>query len=134
MARCTKQPPQILVTYTGRCSGRVHACAEKNFVGVKVADPGDQLLVEQNRFHGAAVFSEHRFELGEIDVERVRTDAASLQKLIHILDQLDLAKFSLIVEREPVVVRESKKHARSGRRFFAALEVLKPAGHAEMQP
>jgi hypothetical protein len=112
----------------------VHACAEKNFVGVKVADPGDQLLVEQNRFHCTAMHSEDRFELGEIDVERVRTDAASLQELIHILDQLDLAKFSLIVEREPAVVRETKKDARSFRRFFVALEILKPAGHAEMQP
>ena len=78
--------------------------------------------------------SEDRFELGATDIERVRTDAASLQKLIHILDQLDLAKFSLIVEREPAVVRETKKDARSGRRFFVALEILKPAGHAEMQP
>ena len=134
VAHCTKQPGQILVAQSGRLSGRVHACAEKNFVRVKVPDPGDQLLVEQNRFHGAAVFSEDRFELGEIDVERVRTDAASLQKLSHILDQFDLAKFSLIVEREPAVVRESKKDARSFRRGFVVVEVLERAGHAEMQP
>jgi len=107
---------------------------EKNFVGVKVADPGDQLLVEQNRFHCAAMHSEDRFELGPTDIERVRTDAASLQKLIHILGQLDLAKFSLIVEREPAVVREAKKDPRSFQRFFVAFEILKRAGHAEMQP
>src|SRR5439155_27356843 len=110
------------------------ACAKKNFVCVKIADPGDQLLVEQNRFHCAAMRSKDRYEFGETDVERVRTDAASLQKLIHILDQLDLAKFPLIVEREPAVVRETKKDARSVRRFFVALDILKRAGHAEMQP
>src|SRR5258708_18413355 len=78
--------------------------------------------------------SKDRFEFGETDIERVRTDAAFLQELIHILGQLDLAKFPLIVEREPAVVRETKNDARSGRRFFVALEILKPAGHAEMQP
>src|SRR5207245_8762997 len=102
----------------------MHASTEKNFIRVKVADPGNQLLVEQDRFHGAAMHSEDRFEFGETDVERIRTDAASLQKLIHILDQLDLAKFPLIVEREPAVVRETTKDPRSFRRFFVALEVL----------
>ncbi len=80
-------------------SRRVHACAEKNFIGVKVADPGDQLLVEQNRFHGAAVFSQDRFELQETDVERIGTDAAVPQKFIDIPAQPDLAKLALIIER-----------------------------------
>ena len=100
MAHCTKQPRQILVAQSGRFSGRVHACAEKNFVCVKVADPGDQLLVQQDRFHCAAVFSENCLELRETNFERVGAKAACLQKFIHILDQLDLAKFPLIVERQ----------------------------------
>ena len=134
IAHCTKQPGQILVAQSGRFSGRVHACTEKNFVCVKVADPGDQLLVQQDRFHRAAVFSKNRFELRRDNSERVGTKAASLQKFIDILDQLDLAKFSLIVERQPAVIRETKNHSRSFRRFFVVLEVLKRAGHAEMQP
>ena len=100
MAHCTKQPLQILVAQSGRFSGRVHACAEKNFVCVKVADPGDQLLVQQDRFHRAAVFSNNCLELRETNFERVGAKAACLQKFIHILDQLDLAKFPLIVERQ----------------------------------
>ena len=100
MAHCTKQPLQILVAQSGRFSGRVHACTEKNFICVKVADPGDQLLVQQDRFHRAAVFSKNCLELRETNFERVGAKAACLQKFIHILDQLDLAKFPLIVERQ----------------------------------
>ena len=62
-ARCAKQPPQILAPHSGRFRGRVHACSEENFVRVKVADPGDQLLVQQDRFHRATVFSKNCFEL-----------------------------------------------------------------------
>ena len=111
----------------------MHACAEKNFVCVKVADPGDQLLVQQDRFHRAAVFSKNCLELRETNFERVGAKAARLQKFIHILDQLDLAKFALIVERQPAVIRETKNHSRSFRRFFVVVEVIKRAGHAEMQ-
>jgi len=96
MARCTKTiaSDPCHLNWAAAVAGWMHA-TEKNFVGVKVADPGDQLLVEQNRFHGAAMREKDRFELGATNIERVRTDAASLQKLIHILDQLDLAKFSV---------------------------------------
>ena len=87
----------------------MHACTEKNFVGVKVADPSDQLLVEQDRFHCAAVYSQDRLEFGETDFECVGAKAACFQKFIHILDQLDLAKFPLIVERQPAVIRETKR-------------------------
>jgi len=133
IAHCTKQPGQILVAQSDRFSGRVRACAEKNFICVKVADAGDQLLVQQDRFHCAAVFSKNCLELRETNFERVRAEAAFLQKFSHILDQLDLAKLPLIVEREPAVVREIKKDSRSFRRCFVVVEVLKRAGHAEMQ-
>ena len=123
MARCTKQPPQILVTQSGRFSGRVHPCAEKNFICVKVADPGDQLLVQQDRFHCAAVFSNNCLELREINFERVGAKAACFQKFIYVLDQLDFAEFALIVERQPVVIRETKNHSRSFRRYFVVVEV-----------
>ena len=99
IARCVKQPPQILVAHSGRFRGRVHACSKKNFICVKVADPGDQLLVQQDRFHRAAVFSKNCLELRETNSERVGAKAACLQKFIDVPYQLDLAKFSLIVER-----------------------------------
>src|SRR6476660_7027177 len=134
MANCTKQPGQIFVAQSCRFSSRVHACAKKNFVCIKVADPGNQLLVKQNCFHCAAVFSSNCLELRETNFERVGAKAACLQKFIHILDQLDLAKFSLIVEREPAVVRETKNHSCSFRRYFVVVKVLKRPGHAEMQP
>jgi hypothetical protein len=111
----------------------VHACPEKKFVCVKIADPGDQLLVQQDRFHGAAVFSNNGLELREANVERVGAKAACLQKFIHILDQLDLAEFPLIVECQPAVIHETKNYSRSFRRHFVMVEVLKRAGHAEVQ-
>lgn len=133
MARCTKQPPQIIAAQSGRFRGRVHACPEKDFICVKVADPGDQLLVQQDRFDSAAVLSNNGFELRETNCERVRAKAACLQKLIHILDQFDLAEFPLIVERQPAVTREMKNHSRSFGRYLVVFEVLKRAGHAEVQ-
>ena len=63
IAGCVKQSPQILAAHSGRFRGGVHACSEKNFVRVKVADPGDQLLVQQDRFDRAAVLSKNCFEL-----------------------------------------------------------------------
>ena len=77
--------------------------------------------------------SKNAFVFREIEMERVRTDAACFQKFTHIFDQLDLAKFSLIIERQPPVVREMKKDSRGFWRFFVAFEVLKVTGHAEMQ-
>ena len=133
MAHCTKQPGQILIAQSGRVGGRVDVCAEKNFVCVKVADAGDQLLVQQDRFHRAAVFSKNCLELRETNSERVGAKAARLQKFIDVLYQLDLAKFALIIEHQPAVIRETKNHSRSFRRYFVVVDVIKRAGHAEMQ-
>src|SRR5438445_4489839 len=65
------------------CRG-VDPCAEENFVGIDVSDACDQLLVEQNRFHRATMFSEDLSELWETDVERVRTQNALFQEFIDI--------------------------------------------------
>src|ERR1700757_491329 len=111
----------------------MHGRAEKNLIGVKVTDPGDQPLVQQDRFHCAVVFSNDCSELRDTNLQRVGTEAACLQKFIYILDQLDLAEFPLIVERQPPTVGEIKKDSRSFRGFFVALEVLKRAGHTEME-
>ena len=46
----------------------MNSCAAKNFIRVNIADAGDQLLVHQNRFHCAAMFSENIFELRKIDI------------------------------------------------------------------
>ena len=62
------------------------ARAEKNFIRINVSDPGDQLLVEQNRFHCSPMIDKNFLELGEADVERVWAEAAFFQKLIDILD------------------------------------------------
>jgi hypothetical protein len=79
------------------------------------------------------VFSKNYLELGESNFERVGADAACLQKFIHVLDQLDLAKFPLIVERQPTVTCETKNHSRSFWQYFIVVEVLKRSGHAKMQ-
>src|SRR5437879_13581112 len=109
------------------------ARAEKNFIRINVSDPGDQLLVEQNRFHRATMFSEDLFELRETDVERVRTQCALFQEFIEIFHQSDLAKLALILECEAVGIGENKEHSRMVRRLLLMLEISKRAGHAEMQ-
>src|SRR6478736_6313364 len=111
----------------------MHACAEKNFVCVKVADAGDQLLIQQDRFHRAAVFSENCLEVRKANFARVGSKSACLQKFGHVAYQADLPKLALIVEREPPVIRETKNDSRSFRCFFIVLEVVKRTGHAEMQ-
>src|SRR5215469_16376502 len=121
----TKKPRQILVSQSDRFSGRVYAAVKKDFIGVKVADPGDQLLIEQNRFHRAAVFFKNCLKLPEPNFKRVRAKAACSQKLVDIFDQLDLAKFSLIVECQAAVIGETKNHARRFRRYLVVFEVLK---------
>ena len=50
----------------------MNADAKENFVGVNVSDASNQLLVEQNCFHSATMFSEDLFELPDIDIERIR--------------------------------------------------------------
>jgi hypothetical protein len=52
------------------------------------------------------------FKFREIDIERVWPEHALFQKLIHILDQSDLAKLAFIIESEPIVVGENKEHSR----------------------
>src|SRR5205814_3612516 len=111
----------------------MHACAEKNFVGINVSDARDQLLVKQNRFHRGTMFSEYLFELRETDVERVRTQCAFFQEFIDILKQSDLAKLALILECEAMRIGESKEHSRMLRRLPLTLEILERTGHAEMQ-
>src|SRR5207237_283275 len=87
----------------------------------------------QNRFHRAATVSNNCLELRKTNLKRVRTDVARLQKLIHIFDQLDLAKFALIVEGQLAVSGETKNYPCSFGRYFTVIEVLNRAGHAEMQ-
>jgi hypothetical protein len=111
----------------------MNACAEKNFVGINVSDARDQLLVEQNRFHRASMFSEDLFELRECDVERVRAERAFLQEFIDIFQQADLAKLALILECEAMGIGENKEHPRMPRRLLLVLEIVKRAGHAEVQ-
>src|SRR6266566_5592714 len=111
----------------------MNACAEKNLVGIDISDAGDQLLVEQNRFHRATMFSEDFSELREGDVERVRAQGALFQKFVYILDQPDLTEFALILECEAVRIGENKEHSRVPRRLLLSLEIVKRTGHAEMQ-
>src|SRR5438132_950575 len=107
--------------------------AEKNFICINVSDPGNQLLVEQNRFHCTPMRSQELAELREADVERVRTEATFPQVFIYILNQADLAEFALILECKAVGIRENKEHSRMPRRILLVLEAQKRTGHAEMQ-
>src|SRR5437588_8155145 len=107
--------------------------AEKNFICINVSDPGNQLLVEQNRFHCTPMRSQGLAELREADVERVRTEATFPQVFIYILNQADLAEFALILECEAMGVGENEEHSRMPRRILLAIEVKKRTGHAEMQ-
>jgi hypothetical protein len=106
---------------------------EKNFICINVSDPGDQFLIEQGRFHCTTMFSQDLFELPEADVERVPTEATFPQVFIYILGQSNLAEFALILECEAMRINESKEHSGMLRRSLVTLEILKRAGHAEMQ-
>ena len=112
---------------------RVNPCAEKNFIGVNVSNARDQLLVEQNGFHRAAMFSENISELRETDVERVWAESAFVEKFVHILDQPDFPELALIIESQAPIIGKSKKHSRLHRRRSIPLQILQRAGHAEMQ-
>src|SRR5207249_5794602 len=112
--------------------GRVYARVEQNFIGVNVSDPGNQLLVKQNRFHCTPMRSQELSELREADVERVRTEATFPQVFIYVRDQPDLAEFALILECKAVGISENKEHSRMPRPILV-LEVQKRTGHAEMQ-
>src|SRR5436309_5696055 len=109
------------------------ARVEKNFICINVSDPSNQLLVEQNRFHCPPMRSQELSELREADVERVRTEATFPQVFIYIRDQRDLAEFALILECKAIRINESKEHSGMLRRPLVTLEILKRAGHAEMQ-
>src|SRR6266567_6741791 len=109
------------------------ARVEKNFIRINVSDPRDHLLVEQNRFHRATMFSEDLSEFREADVERVRTQATFPQVFAYILDQSDLAEFALILECEGMRISENKDNARVPWRLFFAFEVAQRASHPEMQ-
>src|SRR6266403_832876 len=109
------------------------ARVEKNFICINVSDPGDQFLVEQNRFHRAPMFSQDLFELRDANVERVRAEATFPQIFIQILDQADLAEFALILECEAMRIGKNKEHSRMPRRRLLIFEITQRAGHAEMQ-
>src|SRR6266536_3351189 len=119
------------------------ARVEKNFICINVSDPGNHLLVEQNRFHCTPMRSQELSELREADVERVRAEATFPQVFIYVRDQPDLAEFALILECKAVGIGENKEHSRMpARRSLGAggprcillvLEVQKRTGHAEMQ-
>src|ERR1700692_3059107 len=109
------------------------ARVEENFICINVADPSDQFLVEQDRFHCTTMFFQDLFELRDANVERVRTEATFPQVFIYILGQPNLAEFALILECKAVRINESKEHSGMLRRPLVTLEILKRAGHAEMQ-
>ena len=121
----------------------MHTAAEKNFVGVDIADAGNQFLVEQDRFYGATTLTEYLFEFRKIDIERVRSESAPFYKLADIFQQSDLTKHALIIESEPATFLEDEKHSgmpvpRSaggfGRRgFLFAFEIAQEASHTEVQ-
>ena len=68
----------------------MHPRAEKNFVGINVANAGDDLLVHQDRFKRTAMFGERALKLCKIKIERVRAERALFQKLIDVFDKSDL--------------------------------------------
>src|SRR6266540_7433438 len=119
------------------------ARVEKNFIRINVSDPRDHLLVEQNRFHRATMFSEDLSEFREADVERIRTEATFPQVFIYVRDQPDLAEFALILECKAVGIGENKEHSRMparrslgrgwSRRLLLIFGITQRAGHAEMQ-
>ena len=102
---------------------------EKNFIRVKIADPGNQLLIQQDCFHGAATFSENCSEPCGVKLQRIRANAACLPSLRFF----DLAKFPLIVERQAAVVHKAENHSRGYRSYLVRFEVIKRAGHAEVE-
>jgi hypothetical protein len=112
---------------------RMNARAKKNFVRVNVANTRDEPLVHQDRFHGATTFRQYFSEFCEIDIQRIRAQGALFQKFIDISKQADLAKLTLIVERQTMVVGENKLHSYMPRRLFVVFEILKRSGHAEVQ-
>ena len=81
---CTEEVPSVFVAETRDLRGRMNAGMEKNFVGVNVADAGNQSLVHQDRFHGAAMSRQLRFEFRNIDIERIWPKRALSQELIDI--------------------------------------------------
>src|SRR6266542_5966633 len=119
------------------------ARVEKNFICINVSDPGNQLLVEQNRFHCTPMRSQQLSESREADVERVRAEATFPQVFIYILDQPDLAEFALILECKAMGVGENEEHSRMparrslgrgwSRRLLLIFGITQRAGHAEMQ-
>src|SRR5205085_6567297 len=133
IARGPKKFCESFVAQTGDFRRRIHADAEKNFIRVNVADASDQLLIHQDRFHGAATLPQDFFEFRNIEIERIWAECSLFQKLIHILDQSDLAQLALIIESEPVVFGENEQHPCVRRRLFLVFEVMKRASHAEMQ-
>src|SRR5260370_25869924 len=108
----------------------MNACAEKNLVGIDVSDSGDQLLVEQNRFHRATMFSKDLFELPESNVERVQAQCVLFQEFIDILQQSDLAELALILECALMGIIENKEHSRMPPRLLLMLTIRKRASHA----
>ena len=76
VAHGAKEFCQRLVVEVGDFGRRMHPGVEKNFVGVNVPNPCDQLLIHQNRFHRAAMFCEHLFEFHKIEIERIRAQYA----------------------------------------------------------
>jgi hypothetical protein len=87
------------------------ARVEENFICINVADPSDQFLVEQDRFHYTTMFFQDLFELRDANVERIRTQATFPQVFIYILNQADLAEFALILECEAMCIGKNKEHS-----------------------
>src|SRR5438552_1416906 len=68
VARGSKEFGNCFVFQRGNLRCRMNSCAAKNFIRVNIDDPGDQLLLHENRFHCAAMFSENILELRKIDI------------------------------------------------------------------
>lgn len=83
---------------------RMQAGAVQRFVGVNVADPGDDGLIEQECFERAAARSEERPQCLRGETARQRFGAQPAGYFIRIVNQVEAAKFSAVAEPQVFAV------------------------------
>lgn len=110
-------PPEILIGQSVHGSRRMHLRAPECFVGVNIADTGDDCLVKQRRLDARVCPSLQPFfhdMPGKARLKRLRADFAHEIDVRHFgrRQQAHPAELTLVVKKQRAAIRKGQRNAR----------------------
>lgn len=108
------EPGQLLNSEAVDLAAGIDAGDDTALIGIDIADTGNELLVEQQRFQAATSFVEQGLKVGQGEFIGQRFRAELANHLIWIANQVDPAKLTHILEAQLMIVIQLENGADVG--------------------